>query len=150
MSLRNLKTSKRFDLPDAFAPKRYVVSPNGMSASRKFRQFFNERLVTIIYRILSDIFEIATRPFDHFPRDFMSTNTLTTVHIIPTSPHPLNQRQRRLRISIDHPQQRPRRRIGRAAVLFPVLRYFDKLSTQDDRVARCRLARAGSRPLWSG
>ena len=37
-----------------------------------------------------------------------------------TSPHPLNQRQRRLGISIDHAQQRPRWGIGRAAVLFPI------------------------------
>ena len=43
-----------------------------------------------------------------------------TVHLILTSPHSLNQRQRRLGVSINHPQQRPRGRIGRAAVLFPV------------------------------
>ena len=34
--------------------------------------------------------------------------------------HPRNQRQRRLRVGIDHPEHCPRRGIGRAAVLFPV------------------------------
>ncbi len=39
----------------------------------------------------------------------------------PSSPRrPFNQRQRRLRVRIDHPQQRPRRGVGGAAVLFPI------------------------------
>ena len=52
-------------------------------------------------------------------------NNPQTLPTHPTSPHPLNQRQRRLGVCIDHAQQRPRRGIGLAAVLLPISRSAD-------------------------